>query len=54
MEITTQFFHLYTIKRRKRNKIECLEDADGNLVEDLEKLKGMAGTFFRDLYTEEH
>lgn len=38
----TKFFHTSTLARRRRNKIEMLQDESGTWVEDCEALMDMA------------
>ncbi|PRQ51592.1 putative transcription factor interactor and regulator CCHC(Zn) family [Rosa chinensis] len=47
----TKFFHLSTMIRRRRNKIEGLLDANGALCHNLEEMKDIAAGFFEDLFT---
>lgn len=46
----TRFYHTVTVIRRKRNKIEALQDEHENLVTDPLELSIMAREFFRNLY----
>jgi len=38
--------------RRFRNKIGCLKDDTGNLIEDQEDLKTMATNYYSSLFTD--
>ena len=49
----TRYFHLSTIIRRKRNKIEALLDDAGNWVTDSEAVKDMVSNFWSRLFQEE-
>lgn len=49
----TKFFHTSTIIRRKRNKIECVLDDEGQMVLNQERLEGLATSYFEHLYTGE-
>ncbi|CAL8990846.1 unnamed protein product, partial [Prunus brigantina] len=46
----TKFFHLTTIIRRRRNKIERLKDENGVWVEESEAIKSVAVKYFSDLF----
>lgn len=48
----TSFFHMRTIRRRKRNRIELLQNEDGKWVDDQSRLKKMAVSFYEALYGE--
>lgn len=45
-----KFFHLETLIRRRRNRIEALQLEDGSWVEDQLTLKDLAISYFRNLY----
>lgn len=47
----THFFHMATMVRRKRNKIEALNNDVGELITDQDQLRSMTVTFFQNLYT---
>lgn len=47
----TQYFHLSAMTRRKRNRIDRLQDQEGNWVEDQMKLKEMVVQYFKDLFS---
>ncbi|XP_057425973.1 uncharacterized protein LOC130719367 [Lotus japonicus] len=47
----TRFFHTATMVRRKRNKIEALDNGDGTSITDPEELRFMVREFFKELYT---
>ncbi|KAJ4839764.1 hypothetical protein Tsubulata_022251 [Turnera subulata] len=49
----THFFHMSTKIRRKRNRIEALQDHNGEWLYDTASLKQMAVSFYHRLYTEE-
>ena len=46
----TKFFHLSTIIRRRRNKIEGFKRDDGSWMEDIGELKAEAVRYFRNLF----
>ncbi|WCJ29423.1 LINE-1 retrotransposable element ORF2 protein [Euphorbia peplus] len=50
----TTFFHTSTIIRRRRNKVEGLQNEDGIWVWDQLELKNIAVRFFLKLYTEDY
>ena len=50
-EKNTRFFHLRASQRKKRNKIFKLRKADGSLTEDVNEMKNLITTFYKDLYT---
>ncbi|XP_024158077.2 uncharacterized protein LOC112165700 [Rosa chinensis] len=47
----TRFFHLTTLVRRRRNKIEGLYDSNGNWYTDSESMKRIAVDFFTNLFS---
>ncbi|KAL5772200.1 hypothetical protein ACOSQ2_012124 [Xanthoceras sorbifolium] len=47
----TKFFHLSTMIRRRRNKIEGLKDINGDWVEDKDGLKLLACNYFKTLFS---
>ncbi|XP_024155775.1 uncharacterized protein LOC112163733 [Rosa chinensis] len=47
----TKFFHLSTMVRRRRNKIEGLLNQSGELCTDLPTMKNIAAAFFQALFT---
>lgn len=49
----TRYYHLRTITRRKRSKIEMLKNDMGEWVEDSDEIKKMAVEFFSNLFTDE-
>ena len=49
----TRYFHLTTIIRRKRNKVEALMDEEGNWITDGEKVKVMVREFWSNLFQED-
>ncbi|XP_021729754.1 uncharacterized protein LOC110696708 [Chenopodium quinoa] len=42
----TRYFHLSTIMRRRRNRIETLQDGDGNWIQCPNRVKSMVVNFF--------
>ncbi|CAL1400518.1 unnamed protein product [Linum trigynum] len=52
-EQNTSYFHQQASRRRRRNKIQALKDAQGNWVDDPGKLRAMVLDFFAALCTEE-
>lgn len=46
----TKFFHTSTVVRRRRNRIHCLKDNDGNWVEDKDELRAMAVDYYTRLF----
>ncbi|VVA30150.1 Hypothetical predicted protein, partial [Prunus dulcis] len=49
----TKFFHLTTIIRRRRNKIERLKNNEGVWVEQAQDIKGLAMAYFEQLFSQE-
>lgn len=49
----TRFFHISTMNRLKRNKIDLLQDDAGKWIQDQAQLKNMAVQFFCKLFTDE-
>ncbi|XP_047943132.1 uncharacterized protein LOC125189963 [Salvia hispanica] len=49
----TSFFHLRTIRRRKRNRIKKLQNELGEWIDDQNLLKAMAVSFYERLYDED-
>ncbi|CAL2229041.1 unnamed protein product [Prunus armeniaca] len=47
----TKFFHLTTIIRRRRNKIERLKNNEGVWVEEAQDIKGLAMAYFEQLFS---
>lgn len=47
----TKFFHLSTVIRRRRNRIEMLKDNEGCWVSDVKDLEKLAVEFFTRLYS---
>lgn len=47
----TKFFHLTTLVRRRRNKIEGLFDSNGNWFSDAQSMKNIAVDFFANLFS---
>ncbi|KAG6397443.1 hypothetical protein SASPL_143610 [Salvia splendens] len=50
----TSFFHLRTIQRRKRNRVEMLQNGDGKWITEQEQLREMAVSFYEKLYSEDN
>lgn len=46
----TKFFHALTKQRRARNKTIQLLDANGNVVDDEERLVAIASSYFRQIF----
>lgn len=49
----TRYFHGTTVFRRKKQRIESLQDGNGNWISDQDTLKQMAQSFFQTLYTDD-
>lgn len=49
-DMNTKFFHGTTVFRRKRQRVEALQDSNGTWVNDPDQLKDMAISYFHDLY----
>ncbi|CAL9005467.1 unnamed protein product, partial [Prunus brigantina] len=49
----TKFFHLTTIIRRRRNKIERLKNNEGVWVEEAQDIKGLAMAYFEQFFSQE-
>lgn len=47
----TSFFHISTVIRRRRNKIEMLKDAEGKWVSDKGELESLAIQYYKGLYS---
>ncbi|KAK9929513.1 hypothetical protein M0R45_026609 [Rubus argutus] len=47
----TKYFHLTTLVRRKRNKIECLFDSHGHWYDDSTNMMNIAVNFFSNLFS---
>lgn len=47
----TRYFHTTSLVRRKHNKIEALQNKQGEVVTKPEVLKQMTVEFYRDLYS---
>lgn len=50
---STKFFHLTTLIKRLRNKIDCLMNEDGDWVSDKEQLKDLAINYYSKLFSPE-
>lgn len=48
-----RFFHISTMARRKRNRIDRLRNDSGEWIEDQEQIKNMAVHYFQQLFCEE-
>jgi hypothetical protein len=48
----TRYYHLKTIKRRKKNRIVMLRKEDGEWVDDEATLKNMVNSHYEDLFTD--
>lgn len=46
----THFFHLSTVIRRRRNKLEGLNNADGGWKTDKQDMKQIIVTYFQELF----
>lgn len=53
-DANTNFFHLSTLKRRRRNRISALKDGDGNWITDPVVLKSTITNYYADLYSSSH
>ena len=49
----TRYFHLSTIIRRRRNTVDALLDESGCWITDVEQVKGMVISFWKQLFQEE-
>lgn len=49
----TRYFHGTTVSRRKRQRIEALQDSNGEWVYDPDTLKSMTVSFFQNLYIDD-
>lgn len=49
----TKFFHTSTLVRRRRNRVEILQDENRVWVKDGELLKNMEVEYFPDLFKED-
>lgn len=49
--LNTRFFHLSTLVRRQRNKISCLKDDSGQLIDREEDVEILINEYFKQLYT---
>ncbi|CAA7030621.1 unnamed protein product [Microthlaspi erraticum] len=47
----TKYYHLTTVVRRRRNKIESLKDDEGHLVTQPRELEKLATDYYRKLYS---
>ncbi|CAL1405408.1 unnamed protein product [Linum trigynum] len=52
-EQNTSYFHQQATRRRRRNKIMALRNANGDWIENQENLKDLVVQFYRLLYTQE-
>ncbi|XP_020239804.1 uncharacterized protein LOC109818683 [Cajanus cajan] len=46
----TKYFHGTTVIRRRRNKVEMLQDESGRWVSDKAELEGLVTNFYKDLF----
>lgn len=51
-ERNTKFFHIYALKRRKRNHIDCIQDRNNTVVSSREEVDEVLTSYFSDLFTE--
>lgn len=51
-ERNTKFFHVTTLKRRKRNNIHCIQDRDNKVVSSRQDIEEVLTSYFSDLFTE--
>lgn len=49
----TRYYHVRTISRRRRSKVEMLKGEDGEWVEDLISIKAMVVQYFNSLFKRE-
>lgn len=49
----TKIFHLSTVIRRKRNRIDMLKNNEGTWVSKVEDVKNMVVDYWKELFTEE-
>lgn len=49
----TKFFHATTVIRRRASRITCLENNQGEWIENVDELKCMARNFYELLYSSE-
>ena len=47
----TKFFHMSTVIRRRRNRVEMLKNNDNHWVSDAQELEELAVNYFRKLYS---
>lgn len=51
-ERNTTFFHVTTLKRRKRNNIDCIQDKNDNVISSRPEIAEVLTSHFADLFTE--
>lgn len=49
----TKYYHIKTVARRKKCRVEMLRNNDGVWEEDIKKLEGIATPFFQNLFRDE-
>ena len=47
------FFHIRASRRRRRNRIARLKKPDGQVTENVQEMRDLATSFYRELYTSE-
>ncbi|XP_075659172.1 uncharacterized protein LOC142629066 [Castanea sativa] len=47
----TKFFHAKASQRRRRNHVQSIKDRDGNWVEEIKDIAGVATNYFDSLFT---
>lgn len=50
----TKFFHLTTLVRHRRNRIESLKNSEGNYVIEKEELQSLVIDYFNSLFQDDH
>lgn len=50
----TRYYHIKTINRRRRNRVEMLTDSGGNWMEQGDQIKNHVVDFYKQLFTEEN
>lgn len=51
-ERNTKFFHIQTLKRRKRNNIDCIQDRNNKVVSLRDEIKEVLTSYLSELFTE--
>ena len=49
----TRFFHIRASRRRRRNRIARLKKPDGQVTKNVQEMRDLATSFYRELYTSE-